>query len=123
MADKKKICIVVEPTEYELISLNANSVGMTLTGYVRRVAIDRIIVQNNYDAIMESTREIRKVRREIQMIVSSAVKSGHVYRADLIAVDDRLKEIEELERKMLQQTERDRNNIRKLIRDLLQQEV
>lgn len=121
--EKKKICILVSPEEYELITLNANSVKMSLSGYVRRVSLDRLIVHNNYQAIMESTREIRQVRREVQTIVSCAVKSGKIYRADLQAVCDRLSEIEDLERKMLHGTERERKYNRKLIRELLKKEI
>ena len=118
MADKKKICILVEPHEYELIAVNARSVDMSLTGYVRRVSLDRLVVHNNYQAIMEYAKEIRRVRKEIHTIISSVLKSGKAYHADLVAINDRLKEIEELERRMLQRTEQDRSYYRKYIRKL-----
>lgn len=118
MADKRKICIIVEPREYELIVANAKSVDMSLAGYVKRVSLDRIVIHNNYDAIMEYTNLINRTSSEINSALNSLIDSRIVYPADLKHIRYLLKEMTDLQRKLLQRTEQDRNYYRKYIRKL-----
>lgn len=113
---EKKITIRVTLEEYEIIKANAQSVNRSLTTYIKELALNRVVINYNYKAIMEHTEAINSLKSMISNVLNNLLKTRTVYPADIEYIAYLLKEVTEGEGKMLRETEKERNEMRHLLK-------
>lgn len=117
--DQKKITIRISPEDYELIKAHADKSGKTLNAYVAEMAINKVVIDYNYAAIQEHTREVNKTKQILTVFINSLMKSNQVYQADINMLVDLMKELTDGERRMLQNTRRERDFFREYVTKLM----
>ena len=117
--DQKKITIRISPEDYELIKAHADKSGKTLNAYVAEMAINKVVIDYNYAAIQDHTREVNKTKQILTVFINSLMKSNKVYPADINHLTDLMKELTDGERRMLQDTRRERDYFREYVKTMM----
>ncbi len=89
----KRLNFRVYDWQDELIRINADKAGMSLTSYVILSALDRKIV--NYDSLKELTTQVKKLGNNVNQLLILA-RHGKINTVNLTAVQDELSRIYDL---------------------------
>lgn len=114
---REPIKIYCNEEEYEIIKSHAAKCGKTVSGYIREVALCGMIINNNYDAILEHTKVINTLKTEMHLIIKMLVETKQAYPADVQRMVSLLEEVTKNQKTMLQKTARERDNLHKLVKN------
>lgn len=110
---EKTIPIRVSSEEKEIIEGNAKKLKMTTGNYVRHVAMNPTIIQENYNVIFEHTKEITGVRNAINRMIFSIEASNNYLPREIETIVFYMNEIFKSENKLLRELRRERRNERR----------
>ena len=115
--NREAIKIYCNEEEYEIIKSHAAKCGKTVSGYIREVALCGMIINNNYDAILEHTKIINNLKTEMHLIITMLVQTKQAYPKDIERMVELLEEVTANQRTMLQKTARERKELHKLLKN------
>lgn len=96
---EKQIHLRVSPDEYELIQQKQEQSGCgNLSAYLRKIAIDGLIVNLDIPELKEISRQLRYNGNNLNQIAKRLNEGGSVYAADITDIKDKQAEINELVR-------------------------
>lgn len=113
---RKAVKMYCNEEEYRIIESHAAKYGKTVSGYIREVAIYGKAICINYDAIMEHTKMINKLKQEMHLIITMLVQTKQAYPKDIEAMVGLLEEITKNQKTMLRKTAKERAELRDLIK-------
>ena len=91
----------VTEEEYKNIKANADKLGMKVYPYIRKVAQNPTIINFNYSAIREHTKQISQVVNSINRIIFTIDAMNYFLPKEIEAIADYIKYIWETENKLL----------------------
>ena len=115
--NREAIKIYCDEEEYELIKSHAAKCGRTVSGYIREVALCGMIINNNYDAILEHTKIINNLKEEMHLIITMLVQTKQAYPKDVERMVSLLEDVTKNQKTMLQKSARERDNLHKLVKN------
>lgn len=98
---EKEIRMMVSKEEYEIISGYANRLKMQVTPYIRRVALNPQIIQNNYSEISAHTKEIAEVRNIINRLIFTIDATNNYLPKEIETIVDLMNGLFQSENKLL----------------------
>lgn len=98
---KKIIQTRVSDEEYEIILQHAKNLKMQINPYVRRVAIESIIIDPDYAIISQHTREIANVRTSINQLIWTIEASNNYLPKEIATIVELMQKIFDVENKVL----------------------
>lgn len=119
MKPTQQVNFRVTPDEYTLIKANAESLKRTLTAYLREVAINKMVIDYNYRALLKHAETINRIRSDLNYLIHMLNRTGKIYPADINRLIDLLEELTDTERKLLQDTQKERAALRKYVKKVL----
>lgn len=91
--DEKKLI------EQKMAQLPTRQIG----AYMRKMAIDGLIIYTDISNIKKFTQELQAIGRNINQIAKRVNSSGSIYNEDIKEINERLKEIWHIQRQILLQ--------------------
>lgn len=85
--------------EQKMAQLPTHQIG----AYMRKMAIDGLIIYTDTSNIKEFTQELQSIGRNINQIARRVNSSGSVYDEDIAEIKERLKEVWHIQRQILLQ--------------------
>lgn len=85
--------------EQKMALLHTDQIG----AYMRKMAIDGLIIYTDTSNIKEFTQELQAIGRNINQIARQVNSSGSVYDEDIAEIKERLKEVWHIQRQILLQ--------------------
>ena len=85
--------------EQKMALLHTDQIG----AYLRKMAIDGLIIYTDTSNIKEFTQELQAIGRNINQIARRVNASGSAYDEDIAEIQERLKEIWHIQRRILSQ--------------------
>ena len=85
--------------EQKMALLHTDQIG----AYLRKMAIDGLIIYTDTSNIKEFTQELQAIGRNINQIARRVNASGSAYDEDIAEIKERLKEIWHIQRRILSQ--------------------
>lgn len=85
--------------EQKMAQLPTHQIG----AYMRKMAIDGLIIYTDTSNIKEFTQELQAIGRNINQIARRVNSSGSVYDEDIAEIKERLKEVWHIQRQILLQ--------------------
>lgn len=112
---KKQVKFFCTDEEYAVIQMNAKKHNLTVSAYLREVGLTGNIIYINYQAIVDHSKFLSKIKNMLISISNYYVHCGVAFPTDV----DHLKKISEEvlaeEKKLYHATEKERQNLRKEI--------
>ncbi len=97
----RQIKIVVSNSEHEQIANNAISCGRTVSAYIREMALNMCILENDYTCVEQHTAEISAYRNAVTQLIFTIKMMGNYTPADLEYIVDKTNEILKSEKEFL----------------------
>ena len=116
---RKQMKFYCTEEEYEVIKHNANERGQTVSAFIRDVSINTVSISFNYDAIIEHTKLINQIKTEMNAVITMLVQTNQAFPIDIEKMINLLHQIDKTEKNMLQKTQKERQQIRKDIKNLI----
>ncbi|MDO5396315.1 MAG: plasmid mobilization relaxosome protein MobC [bacterium] len=85
--------------EQKMALLHTDQIG----AYLRKMAIDGLIIYTDTSNIKEFTQELQAIGRNVNQIARRVNASGSAYDEDIAEIKERLKEIWHIQRRILSQ--------------------
>ena len=101
MSRHHEIRIKVNRSEYENIKLNADILGMKVAPYIRKVAQTPTIINYDYAAIREHTRQVGKIIHSINLLIFTIEAMNDYQPKEIDGIVEYVQEIMETENKLL----------------------
>lgn len=117
--ERKQMKFYCSEEERNLIAKNAADRGQSLSAYMRDVSTNVVSVNLNYDAVLQHINEINQIKSELNPIISMLVKTNQAYPVDIEKIISSLREIDRTEKIMMQNITKERQQIRKYIKSIL----
>ena len=117
--ERKQMKFFCSEEEYEIIKQNAKKRKQTISAFIRDVSTNTISIQFNYDAILQHTNEINQIKSELNAIITMLVQTNQAYPIDIEKIILLLDEINNTEKLMLQQTSKERQQLKKYIKKII----
>lgn len=81
--ERKQVKFFCSQEEYEMIKNNASKCDKTVSAFIRDVSVNTVSINYNYDAIIEHTNEINRIRAELHAIITMLVKTNQAFPNDI----------------------------------------
>lgn len=91
----------INENEKNVINERAHSLNLSLSEYLRQMAINGVVVNVDYTDIKNLTQEINRIGININQITKRMNETHEVYAADVDAVKESLDTIWQLQRSIL----------------------
>lgn len=101
MSRHHEIRIKVNKDEYRNIKLNADILGMKVAPYIRKVAQTPTIINYDYAAIREHTRQVAKIINSINLLIFTIEANNDYQPKEIDGIVEYVQEIMETENKLL----------------------
>ena len=98
---EKLIHLRLSEKEEEIIKENAARLNMEVRPYIRMVAQNPTIIQNNYAAIQEHTRQIGRITNSINRLIYTIDLNNDYLPKEIDGIADYVEKIWETENKLL----------------------
>ena len=89
--------------EYAIIKANADILGMKVAPYIRKVAMNPVIVKFNYSAIEKHTAQIGQIVNSINQLIFTIELNNDYQPKEIDGIMDYVEQILEGERKLLRE--------------------
>lgn len=116
---KKQINFQTSQIEYEQIQKNAQLHNKKVSAYLREVALTGHVIEFNFQAIIEHTKQISLIKNEMNAYINTLVKTNQAYPVDVQNMILLLKEINESEKKMLKKINNEQLSLMKKIKKMI----
>ena len=117
---KRDLHFLVSEEERDIIKNNAKKNNLTLSAYMREVALTGNTININYDAIKEHTREISLIKTQMNAVIQMLVDTNQAFPIDIENMIDLLKEIRDSEKTLLKSVRKEQLSLMKKITKELQ---
>ena len=97
----REIRMKVSEEEYEIISANAEKLGMQVAPYVRQAAINPTFIQRNYKAVSEHTKTLAEIRTAINRVAFTIDATNNYLPKDIETIVNLMTEALETENQLL----------------------
>ena len=116
---RKQVKFFCAEEEYTIMQKNAQKRSMTLSAYLRAVGLQGKVICYNYDAIRKHTDEVLRVRDKLYPFVAMLTATGQALPEDVQRIVFLLESLNESEGKLLDDNFKERERMRKLIKNEL----
>ena len=127
MTEYKEYHLKIPVEDFETIKLNAAASDKTVTAYAKEVMVNRAVINIDYESIREHTKEISELKKDLNMVLHTIMKTEEVYNPDIQNILEILNDILKSERKFLDQMEKDREKkkreIKKELRKISEKQI
>lgn len=127
MTDKKnkstQLLIRLPEDELEQIRINAKVCDKTVSAYIRELALNMCLIENDYSCIERHTAQISAYRNAINQLIFTIKKTGNYTPVDLEYILNKTNEILKSENKFLDMYEKLVESEKKLIARTVRQIV
>lgn len=102
MAKRERLIhLRLSETEEKIIKENATRLNMEVRPYIRMVAQNPTIIQNNYAAIEEHTKQIGMIDQSINLLIYTFYINNDYLPKEIEAIANYMKQVWETENKLL----------------------
>ena len=105
---EKMFLIRVTEKEYETIVNNATKNNLQVAPYIRMVAQNPIIKEDNYDIILQHTKQIAEIRNSINRLIFTIEATNNYLPQEIDDIVEMITLIFETENKLLKDLRKDR---------------
>lgn len=105
---EREIRIRVTEKEYQNIKTNAEKTKMQVAPYIRMVAQNPTIIQYDYSIIENHTKEISRVRNEINKLIFTIEATNNYLPKQIDSIVEYMEEIFEIQNKLLRELRNER---------------
>lgn len=115
---RKQVKFFCTEEEYSVMQKHAHSLNMTLSAYLRDAALTKgRIIYYNYDAIRKHTDEVMDIKSKLYPVVAILTATGQVLPTEVQHIVSCLDSLVESEKKLLDDNFKERNRMRKFIKN------
>lgn len=117
MSNRKQVKFFCTDEEYETMKKHAHNLNMTLSAYLRGVALTNgRIIHYNYDAIRKHTDEVLEIKNKLYPVVAILTATGQVLPTEVQHIVSCIDTLVESEKKLLDDNFKERNRMRELVK-------
>lgn len=114
-----RVYLRVNEEEHEQIRLNAEASNRTMNAYIKEMALNKAILDFNYEQVDKHTQEIIELKNDLNKVLHTIMVTEEAYNGDIQTILQLMKELVDSEKKFLQAMQRDREQKRKEIKKVL----
>lgn len=113
---RKQVKVYVNDEEDAVITSNAKKNNMSVSGYIKEVALAGNVISFNYDAITEHNKQISNLTNDINKYIRALLDTGMAYPEDVQTVINLISDIRKSELELLKKHNNEQEKIMKTIK-------
>lgn len=105
-SEPTQLNLPLSPDEYQIIVKHATDSGLKPSAYCKKMALEKLVIQYNYQPIRAHAQYVAKLRRTLDNIAFAMIKSGTCYDNDLVSIRSYMRDIYSSECQLLAEMNR-----------------